>query len=98
LFKDELALSNKLVEFKGVSKTYTIGEVQIRAVNGVNFTIDEGGLVVILGASGAGKTTIFNMLSYINITDSFVGKIVGKNYKIVLVLLLIVRKVIFSGT
>ena len=53
---------NKIIEFKDVSKTYAMGEVKIKAVDNINFTIDEGELVVILGASGAGKTTILNML------------------------------------
>jgi putative ABC transport system ATP-binding protein len=55
-------VTKKLIEFNEVSKTYQMGEVIIRAVDGVNFTIDEGELVVILGASGAGKTTILNLL------------------------------------
>ena len=53
---------NKIIEFENVSKTYQMGEVQIRAVDGISFSIDEGELVIILGASGAGKTTILNML------------------------------------
>ena len=53
---------NKIIEFKDVSKIYAMGEVKINAVDNINFTIDEGELVVILGASGAGKTTILNML------------------------------------
>ena len=52
----------KIVEFKDVFKTYNMGEVQIHAVESVSFSIDEGELVIILGASGAGKTTILNML------------------------------------
>jgi len=52
----------KIVEFRHVSKTYQMGEVSIHAVDDVSFTIDEGELVIIVGASGAGKTTILNML------------------------------------
>lgn len=51
-----------LVELKDVVKTYGEGEAVQRAVDGVSFTIDEGELVVILGQSGAGKSTILNML------------------------------------
>ncbi len=50
------------IEFKNVSKVYTMGEVEIRALDDINFTIDQGEFVVILGASGAGKTTILNLL------------------------------------
>ncbi|RUT33630.1 ABC transporter ATP-binding protein [Paenibacillus zeisoli] len=51
-----------LIEFKNVTKAYKIGEVPINALNGVDFTIEEGEFVVILGASGAGKSTILNIL------------------------------------
>lgn len=50
------------IELKDVRKNYTMGEVTIRAVDGVSFSIDKGEFVVILGASGAGKTTILNLL------------------------------------
>lgn len=50
------------VEFKDVSKIYHMGEVEVDAVAGMSFTIEEGELVVIVGPSGAGKTTVLNML------------------------------------
>ncbi len=50
------------VEFKDVRKVYQSGEVKVEAVKGVNFTINQGELVIIVGASGAGKTTVLNML------------------------------------
>lgn len=53
---------NKFVEFKNVRKSYDMGEVVINAVDDVSFTIDEGEFVIVLGASGAGKTTILNLL------------------------------------
>lgn len=49
------------IEFKKVAKEYT-GDVNVLAVSDCSFTIDEGEFVVILGPSGAGKTTILNML------------------------------------
>ena len=51
-----------LIEFKNVSKTYKFGEVEIQALNGVDFTVEKGEFVVVLGASGAGKSTVLNIL------------------------------------
>ena len=50
------------VEMKDVYKRYRMGEVTINASDGINFTIEKGEFAVIVGASGAGKTTVLNML------------------------------------
>ena len=50
------------VEFHDVSKFYTMGSTQIKAADKVNFTIEQGEFCVIVGPSGAGKTTVLNML------------------------------------
>ncbi len=48
--------------FENVKKEYRMGEVTIRAVDGVDFTIEKGEFAIIVGPSGAGKTTVLNML------------------------------------
>ena len=50
------------IELKNVVKSYTMGDVTIYANNGVNFKVNKGEFTVIVGVSGAGKTTILNML------------------------------------
>ena len=50
------------IELKDIYKIYQMGEVEIKALNGVSFSIDKGERVCILGASGAGKTTCLNLL------------------------------------
>ncbi len=50
------------VKLENITKVYGKGEVQIKAVDGINFSIDKGEFVVIVGPSGAGKTTVLNIL------------------------------------
>lgn len=59
-----------MVEFKNVVKIYGSGEGRQIAVNDVSFTIDDGEFAVILGQSGAGKSTVLNMLGGMDIPSS----------------------------
>ena len=55
-------MKEPFILFENVVKIYKMGEVEIRAVDGADFSVDKGEFTVIVGPSGAGKTTILNML------------------------------------
>lgn len=61
------------VKLENVRKIYQMGEVEIRAVDGIDFEIGKGEFVVIVGPSGAGKTTVLNILGGMDTATS--GKV-----------------------
>ncbi len=63
----------EIVKFENVTKVYRSGEHELRALDGVNLSLEEGKFVVILGPSGAGKSTLLNMLGGLDSPTS--GKI-----------------------
>jgi len=60
---------NNFVQFIDTTKHYHMGEVTITAANKLNFSINKGEFVVIVGPSGAGKTTVLNMLGGMDNVD-----------------------------
>ena len=67
------------VRLKNVSKIYRMGEVEIRAVDKIEFTIDKGEFVVVVGPSGAGKTTVLNILGGMDTVTSGDVLVDGEN-------------------
>ena len=59
-----------MIEFKNVDKVYKSGNQLLKAMDDVNFTIEEGEFVVILGPSGAGKSTLLNLLGGLDSVSS----------------------------
>lgn len=68
-----------IVELKDVTRIYTSGEHETRALDGVNLTLEEGKFVVILGQSGAGKSTLLNMLGGLDSPTSGTIVVDGKD-------------------
>lgn len=60
---------NDFINFCNIKKIYKTGDIEIRAVDGVSFTISKGEFTIIAGASGAGKTTVLNILGGMDTSD-----------------------------
>lgn len=67
------------IEFKNVDKEYKTGEITIKALDNTNFDIEQGELVVIVGPSGAGKTTTLNILGGMDSVTRGKVKIAGRD-------------------
>ena len=67
-------MAEAFVKLEHVTKVYRMGEVEIRAVDGIDFEINRGEFVVIVGPSGAGKTTVLNILGGMDSASS--GKVI----------------------
>ena len=59
-----------LIEFQQVYKIYPMGDTQVRALDGVSFSIDKGEFVAIVGQSGSGKSTAMNIIGCLDVPTS----------------------------
>lgn len=73
------------VTLKDVRKIYKMGEVEIRAVDGIDFEIEKGEFAVIVGPSGAGKTTVLNILGGMDTATSGLVQIDGTDITLSLI-------------
>jgi len=59
-----------MIQLEGVSKVYRTGEVEVRALDGIDLTIGDGELVAIMGPSGSGKSTMMNILGCLDVPSA----------------------------
>lgn len=59
-----------MIEIKGLSKAYTMGDTEVKALDNINLNIKENEFVSIIGPSGSGKSTLMNILGCLDISDS----------------------------
>ena len=57
---------DSLIQVQDLVKVYSLGEVEVRALQGVSLSIDQGEFVAIMGASGSGKSTFMNILGFLD--------------------------------
>ncbi len=58
-----------MIEIKDLHKSYTIGKNSLHVLKGINFNVEEGELVAIMGSSGSGKSTLLNILGMLDVAD-----------------------------
>ena len=57
----------KIIETKNLKKVYQMGENQVHALNGVDFCVEEGESVAVVGSSGSGKSTLLNLIGALDV-------------------------------
>jgi putative ABC transport system ATP-binding protein len=59
-----------MIELKNICKSFTLGEETIKALDNINFKVEKGEFVSIIGPSGSGKSTLMNILGLLDVPDS----------------------------
>ncbi len=63
-------MSKTIVELDNVTKTYDLGKVKVKALRGINLKVKQGEFLIIMGASGSGKSTCMNMIGCLDVPTS----------------------------
>jgi putative ABC transport system ATP-binding protein len=69
----------EVIQLENATKIYTVGEVETRALDGVNLMIEEGEFTTVVGPSGSGKTTMLQLMGCLDMPNSGVVKINGRD-------------------
>lgn len=72
-------MSEHIVELRGINKTYMMGKVEIKALAGLNLSIEKGDFVAISGPSGAGKSTLLHIIGCLDSPTSGTVSLNGKD-------------------
>ena len=65
-----MASGKPIITMTGITKVYSVGGEEVRALDGANLTINEGEFVSIIGPSGSGKSTLMNIIGCLDVADS----------------------------
>jgi len=72
-------VSRRVIEIRSLTKVYHLGEVDLRALDGVDLTVDEGDFIAIMGPSGSGKSTLMNIIGCLDRPTSGTYVLDGKD-------------------
>ena len=73
-----IRMNNSIISTHELKKYYTVGENTVKALDGVNITINKGEFICIAGRSGSGKSTLLNMLAGLELPTSGTVQVAGK--------------------
>ena len=59
-----------MIELRNVSKSFALGDEKVKALDNINFSVEKGEFVAIIGPSGSGKSTMMNILGLLDVSDS----------------------------
>lgn len=75
LFKEQDEKLPPIVELRAVYKTYEDSQIPVKALNGVNLSVERGEMIAIMGPSGSGKTTLMNIVGLLDTPDKDRGRV-----------------------
>ena len=74
----EVIMGSRILEAKGVKKSYTVGDVTSEVLKGIDMSVEEGEFVAVLGESGSGKSTLLYILAGIDSPTEGIVKLLGR--------------------